>query len=93
MDVSGQFPPTLGGHRYWVLFKDQYSGMPWNVFTPNKDKVYEITKEKFYYFAGLKNKMIFFRCDNAGLVLHLTHLNKTELLNNSLLQILEDHNP
>jgi hypothetical protein len=27
MDVSGPFPPTLGGHRYWVMFKDQYSGM------------------------------------------------------------------
>jgi hypothetical protein len=54
MDVSGSFPPTVGGHRYWVMFKDQYSGMAWNVFTPNKDKVYEITKEKIYYFAGLK---------------------------------------
>jgi hypothetical protein len=48
------------------MFKDQYSGMEWNAFTPNKDKVYEITKEKFYYFAGLKRKMRFFRCDNAG---------------------------
>jgi hypothetical protein len=66
MDVSGPFPPTLGGHRHWVMFKDQYSAMAWNVFTPNKDKVYEITKEKFYYFAGLKKKIRFFRCDNAG---------------------------
>jgi hypothetical protein len=66
MDVSGSFPPTLGGFRYWVMFKDQYSGMAWNVFTPNKDKVYEITKENFYYIAGLKNKMRFVRCDNAG---------------------------
>jgi Integrase core domain len=66
MDVSGPFPPTLGGHRYWVMFKDQHSGMAWNVFTPTKDKVYEITKEKFYYFAGSKRKMQFFRCDNAG---------------------------
>jgi hypothetical protein len=40
--------------------------MAWNVFTPNKDKVYEITKEKYYYFAGLKKKMKFFKCDNAG---------------------------
>jgi hypothetical protein len=66
MDVSGPFPPTLGGHRYWAMFKDQYSGMAWNVFTPNRDKDYEITKEKFYYFSGLKKKMRFFRCDNAG---------------------------
>jgi hypothetical protein len=48
------------------MLKDQYSGMAWNVFTPYKDKVYEITKENFYYFAGLKKKIRFFRCDNAG---------------------------
>ena len=56
MDVSGPFPTTLGEHRYWVMFTDQYSGMAWNVFVPTKDKVYEVTKEKFYYFAGLKKK-------------------------------------
>jgi transposase InsO family protein len=33
---------------------------------PNIDRVYEITKENLYYFAGLKKKMRFFRCDNAG---------------------------
>jgi hypothetical protein len=45
MDVSGPFPSTIG-----------YSDMAWNVFTPNEDKVYEITKKK----------MKIFRCDNAG---------------------------
>ena len=54
MDVSGPFPATLGGAQYWVMFKDQYSGMVWNVFVPSKDNVYGVTKEKFYYFAGLK---------------------------------------
>jgi hypothetical protein len=92
MDVSGPFPPTLGGHRYWAIFKDQYSGMAWNVFTPNIEKVYEITKGKFYYFADLKKELRFFRCDNAGdygkieLLSHkfgvtmeyTAHLNKTE---------------
>jgi hypothetical protein len=38
MDVAGPFPNTLGGHRYWVMFKDQYSGMAWNVFIPSKTK-------------------------------------------------------
>jgi hypothetical protein len=33
---------------------------------PSKDKGYEITKEKLYYFVGLKKKMRFFRCDNTG---------------------------
>ena len=65
MDVSGPFPTTLGVHRYWVMFKDQYAGMAWNVFVPTKDKVYEVTKEKFYYFAGLKKKIKYFKCDNA----------------------------
>jgi hypothetical protein len=32
---------------------------------PTKKKVMKSPK-KFYYFAGLKNKMRFFRCDNAG---------------------------
>jgi hypothetical protein len=66
MDVSGPFPPTIGGHRSWVMFKDQHSGMACNVFTPNKDKVDEITKEKLYYITQLTKKMNFFRCDNAG---------------------------
>jgi hypothetical protein len=44
MDVSGPFPHTLGEHKYWVMFRDQYSGMAWNVFTPTNDKLYEITK-------------------------------------------------
>ena len=77
MDVSGPFPTTLGGHRYWVMFKDQYSGMAWNVFVPKKDKVYEVTKEKFYYFAGLKKKIKYFRCDNAkeyGQILRLCYI-------------------
>jgi hypothetical protein len=50
LDVSGTFPPTLGGHIYWVMVKYQYSGMAWNVFTSNEDNFFEITKEKFYYF-------------------------------------------
>jgi hypothetical protein len=54
MDVSGPFPNTLGGHLYWVMLKDQYSGLAWNVFIPSKTKVYEVTKNKLYYFAGLK---------------------------------------
>jgi hypothetical protein len=57
---------TYTGERIHIMFKDQYSGMARNVYTPNKDKVYEITKEKFYYFAGLKKKLRFFRCENAG---------------------------
>jgi hypothetical protein len=36
MDVSGPFPNTLGGHKYWVMFKDQFSGMAWNGFIPSK---------------------------------------------------------
>jgi hypothetical protein len=27
MDVSGPFLNTLGGRKYWVIFKDQYLGM------------------------------------------------------------------
>jgi hypothetical protein len=57
MDVSGPFPNTLGGHKYWVMFKDQYSGTAWNVFIPSKTKVYEVTKSKEYYFAGLKKEL------------------------------------
>jgi hypothetical protein len=62
MDVSVPFPNTLGGHKYWVMIKNQYSG----IFIPSKTKVYEVTKEKLYYFAGLKKKIKFFRCDNAA---------------------------
>jgi hypothetical protein len=57
MDVSGPFPNTLGGHKYWVMLKDQYSGKAWNVFIPSKTKVYEVTIDKLYYFAGLKKKI------------------------------------
>jgi hypothetical protein len=46
MDVSCSFPNTLGGHNYWVMFKDQYSGMAWNVFIPSNTKVYEVAKDK-----------------------------------------------
>jgi transposase InsO family protein len=66
MDVAGPFPNTLGAHRYWVIFKDQYSGMAWNVFIPSRTKVYEVTKDKLYYFAGSKKKIKYFRCDNAA---------------------------
>jgi hypothetical protein len=90
------------------MFKDQCSGIKWNLFNHTKDKVNEITKEKFFYFAGLKKKMRFFRCDNAGeygklnfyvtcLVLlwkmqHPTHLNKTVMLKDNLQQAFEDLN-
>jgi hypothetical protein len=57
MDVSGPFPLTIGVHGYRVMFNNQYSGIAWNVFTPNKDKVYEIPKK--YYFSGLKMKINF----------------------------------
>jgi hypothetical protein len=40
--------------------------MTWNVFIPSKTKVYEVTKDKFYFFAGLKKKIKFFSCDNAA---------------------------
>jgi hypothetical protein len=40
--------------------------MAWNVLIPSKTKVYEVTKDKLYYFAGLKKKFKYFRCDNAG---------------------------
>jgi hypothetical protein len=60
MDVSGPSSNTLGGHKYWVMFKYQYSGMAWNVFIPSKAKVYEVTKDEVYYFAGLKKKFNFF---------------------------------
>jgi hypothetical protein len=66
MDVSGHFPNTLGGHKYWVMFKDQYLGTAWNVFIPSKTKVYKVTKDELNYFAGLKKKTEFFRCDNAA---------------------------
>jgi hypothetical protein len=66
MYVAGPFPPTLGGHRYWMMFNDQYSGVAWNVFTPSKYKVYKISKEEFYYFAGLKKEIRLIRCDNTG---------------------------
>jgi hypothetical protein len=66
MDLSGPLPNTPGGHKYWVMFKFQYAGMAWNVFIPSKTKVYEVTEDKLYYFAGLKKKIKFFRCDNAA---------------------------
>jgi hypothetical protein len=44
MDVSGPFPNTLVGHKYWVMFKDQYSVMARNAFILSKTKVYEETK-------------------------------------------------
>jgi hypothetical protein len=47
------------------MFKDQYSGMAWNVFIPSKTKVYEVTKDKLCYFAGFKKKIKFFQCDNT----------------------------
>jgi hypothetical protein len=66
MGVSGPFTNTLVGHKYWVMIKDQYSGMAWNVFIPSKTMVYEVTKDKLYYFPCLKKKIKCFRCDNAA---------------------------
>jgi transposase InsO family protein len=66
MDASGPFPNTLGGHKYWVMFNDQYSGMAWNVFIASKTKVYEVTNDKLYYFAELHKKIKNFRFDNTA---------------------------
>jgi hypothetical protein len=54
MDVSGPIPNTLGEHKYWVMFKDQYSGMDWNVFIPSKTKVYEVTKDTIHTSTSTK---------------------------------------
>jgi hypothetical protein len=57
MDVSGPFPNTLGGHKYLVMFKDQYSGMAWNVFIPSKAKVYEVTKDNYTIMQAGRRKL------------------------------------
>jgi hypothetical protein len=47
MDVSGQFPPALGGHRYWVIFLktniQEWHGMS---LPPTKTKLMKSPKKK-----------------------------------------------
>jgi hypothetical protein len=65
MDVSGPFPITLGCRRYWIMYKDRYSGMSWNNFVLSENRVYEITNEKVYNFLGLRKNLKLLRCDIA----------------------------
>ncbi len=39
IDTSGPFPTTLGGNKYWIKIKDQYSGMSWNTFVKERSSV------------------------------------------------------
>jgi len=50
MNTSGPFPYTLGGHQYWLKFKDQYSGMSWNDFLKKQSEIPDKVEHRLRQF-------------------------------------------
>ena len=51
MDLSGPYTKNRIKEQYWIKFKDQYSKMSWDVFSPTKDTVPYHLESKLIYFT------------------------------------------
>jgi len=66
MDIQGPFPMPLTGAKYWVKFKDQYSGMTWNHYIRYKNEIATQLKIRLERIRQNGIKVEYLRCDNAG---------------------------
>ena len=66
MDLSGPYTKNRIKEQYWIKFKDQYSKMSWDVFSPTKDTIPYHLESKLIYFTKINRPIKYLRCDNAG---------------------------
>jgi hypothetical protein len=62
-------------NRYWVKICNQYSGMSWNYFSAEKNKVSHVLAQQFKLFKGHGTTVKYLCLDNAEE--HQTELRNT----------------
>ena len=66
VDLTGPYARNKIKDQYWIKFKDQFSKMSWDVFSPTKDTIPYHLETRLLYFQKINKPIKYLRCDNAG---------------------------
>ena len=66
LDISGPYPNSLLGNRYWLKIVDDHSRFSWDAFIPTKDSLAMPLQTLLLKNKNSDKPCKFLRCDNAG---------------------------
>ena len=66
VDISGPYPTTVGGSKYWVMAVDGHSRMKFSGFITRKSEIAKFVEGILGKMKTFGHKVKLIRCDNAG---------------------------
>ena len=66
IDISGPYPKTNKGNKYWIKIVDDYSRFSYRKFMESKSDIIKEVPKYIQKMNAKGNKVRFIRCDNAG---------------------------